>query len=194
MASPACRLPEIGGGTGLSLVSLHTRSYHTTRGQPSHQFIRRSSQRLQCLKTTRDNTLTHWPLEDVVEVLNQFQTGIKDRYLEHFLWNHSQLNATRSHWYLVNIGSGNGLVLSGNKPLPEPMLTDLYCHMTSLGHNELNQYTGNIKFYSQNYINLLTDGKLLAGWYWFFSKLNWSSVVFLYTGLSKFILFVLRFV
>ena len=23
----------------------------------------------------------------------------------------------------VNIGSGNGLVLSGNKPLPEPMLT-----------------------------------------------------------------------
>ena len=24
---------------------------------------------------------------------------------------------------LVNIGSGNGMVLSGNKPLPEPMLT-----------------------------------------------------------------------
>ena len=26
----------------------------------------------------------------------------------------------------VNIGSGNGLVPSGNKPLPEPMLTQLY--------------------------------------------------------------------
>ena len=25
----------------------------------------------------------------------------------------------------VNIGSGNGLVLSGNKPLPEPMLTQI---------------------------------------------------------------------
>ena len=28
-----------------------------------------------------------------------------------------------SEWWLVNIGSGNGLVPSGNKPLPEPMLT-----------------------------------------------------------------------
>ena len=26
----------------------------------------------------------------------------------------------------VNIDSGNGLVLSGNKPLPEPMLTQTY--------------------------------------------------------------------
>ena len=26
----------------------------------------------------------------------------------------------------VNIGLGNGLVLSGNKPLPEPMLTQIY--------------------------------------------------------------------
>ena len=25
-----------------------------------------------------------------------------------------------------NIGSGNGLVPSGNKPLPEPMLTQIY--------------------------------------------------------------------
>ena len=27
---------------------------------------------------------------------------------------------------LVNIGLGNGLVPSGNKPLPEPMLTQIY--------------------------------------------------------------------
>ena len=27
---------------------------------------------------------------------------------------------------LVNIGSGNGLVSSGNRPLPEPMLTQSY--------------------------------------------------------------------
>ena len=42
--------------------------------------------------------------------------------------------------YLVDgsqlIGSGNGLVLSGNKPLPEPVDEDLWCHMTSPGHNE----------------------------------------------------------
>ena len=27
---------------------------------------------------------------------------------------------------IVNIGSGNGLVPSGNEPLPEPMLTQIY--------------------------------------------------------------------
>ena len=32
----------------------------------------------------------------------------------------------------VNIGSGNGLVPSGNKPLPEPMLTQIY-GVTRLG-------------------------------------------------------------
>ena len=33
---------------------------------------------------------------------------------------------TRPHWWLLNIGSGKGLVPSGNKPLPEPMLTKFY--------------------------------------------------------------------
>ena len=37
----------------------------------------------------------------------------------------------------VNIGSGSGFVPSGNKPLPEPMLTQLYVAIASLGHNEL---------------------------------------------------------
>ena len=32
----------------------------------------------------------------------------------------------------VNIGSGNGLVPSGNKPLPEPMLTQVF--VAKLGH------------------------------------------------------------
>ena len=36
-----------------------------------------------------------------------------------------QGNATQSQ---VNIGSGNGLVPSGNKPLPEPNLAILYCN------------------------------------------------------------------
>ena len=36
------------------------------------------------------------------------------------------MNATIPRWSLVNIGSGNGLVPSGNKPLPEPTLTWFY--------------------------------------------------------------------
>ena len=39
----------------------------------------------------------------------------------------SQLNARESD---VKIGSGKGLVLSGAKPLPEPMLTQLYGTMS----------------------------------------------------------------
>ena len=34
-----------------------------------------------------------------------------------------QMNATGPHWWLINTGSGSGLFMSGNKPLPEPMLT-----------------------------------------------------------------------
>ena len=33
----------------------------------------------------------------------------------HLLWNCAQLSATERYWYEVNIGSGNGLVPSGNK-------------------------------------------------------------------------------
>ena len=36
------------------------------------------------------------------------------------------MNVTGHHWWQVNIGSGNGLVPSGNKPLPEQMLTQIH--------------------------------------------------------------------
>ena len=55
--------------------------------------------------------------------ISKFQTRFIDKYLKYFLWNCYQVNATTPHWSLVNIGSGNGLVPSGNKPLHEPMLT-----------------------------------------------------------------------
>ena len=48
------------------------------------------------------NHLTHWPLEDVTVIVNF--TRIKDRSLEHFHWNCPLVNATRPHWWLVNIG------------------------------------------------------------------------------------------
>ena len=45
------------------------------------------------------------------------------------------MNSTRPNWWTVNIGSGHGLVPSGNKPLSQSIWTQIY--MTSLGHNEL---------------------------------------------------------
>ena len=46
-----------------------------------------------------------------------------------------QLPSNGCHWTLlkiIQIGSGNGLVLSGNKPLPEPMLTQIN---VAIGHH-----------------------------------------------------------
>ena len=51
---------------------------------------------------------------------------MEESYLDHFLWNCPQVNATRLCSRRVNISSGNGLVPSGTKPLPEPMLTKFY--------------------------------------------------------------------
>ena len=42
------------------------------------------------------------------------------------LQNYSQINGTEPHEWEVKIGSGNGLLPSGNKPLLEPMLTQIY--------------------------------------------------------------------
>ena len=45
-------------------------------------------------------------------------------YLYEHLWNCSQVNAIE-HLFIVNIGSGNGMV-SVNGPLPETMMTQIY--------------------------------------------------------------------
>ena len=37
-----------------------------------------------------------------------------------------QISVTQPYWWYVNIGSGNNLVPSGNMPLPEPMLIQIY--------------------------------------------------------------------
>ena len=62
--------------------------------------------------------LTHWFLEGVVVLSNDFLTPMKDRYLEHFLLNFTQVNDTKAHWWLVNIGSGNSLVSPGLGRVP----------------------------------------------------------------------------
>ena len=41
-------------------------------------------------------------------------------------WSLSHQNAIGPHWRKINIGSGNGLVPSGNKPLPGPILIEIY--------------------------------------------------------------------
>ena len=49
-------------------------------------------------------------------------------------WNWPQMSVIGPYWWWVNIVSGNGLVPSGNKSLPEPMF---YLDMTSPDQNEI---------------------------------------------------------
>ena len=58
----------------------------------------------------------------VVNLKAVIYTHIKDSYHELFLWNFwPRVSATRPQWSLVNIGSDNGCVPSGNKAVPEPI-------------------------------------------------------------------------
>ena len=79
-------------------------------------------------RSTGLNRLTHWPPAVMHECsLKSINFKLISKInLDHFHWNCPHMNATRPHWWLVNIGSGNGLVPIGTKPLPEPMLTKFY--------------------------------------------------------------------
>ena len=65
--------------------------------------------------------------------VDNFLTHIKVRFLEHFLSNLPQVNATRPQWWLVNIGSGKGFRQQAiTWTTVDP---DLCHHMASLDHN-----------------------------------------------------------
>ena len=73
----------------------------------------------------RPQLLTLWPLGNLNEILYFLYTNFGEWCLKHLLWNCPNMNVIALHWRSVNIGSGNGLVPSGNKLLPEPMLTQI---------------------------------------------------------------------
>ena len=66
--------------------------------------------------------LTHWPLSNMEAFFKcVFQTSCIKPYLEHFVCNCGLLWGIKN----VNIGSGNGLVPQGNKPLTEAMMVKI---------------------------------------------------------------------
>ena len=72
--------------------------------------------------------LNHWPLRDVEVILhvhfsNWFYKLISWALPVKLVLGEGECN--RTPWYVI-IGSGNDFVLSGNKPLPESMLTQIY--------------------------------------------------------------------
>ena len=71
--------------------------------------------------------LIHSPLGMSIKFrTSHFQANFDDWWLGYFLWNRPQLKVIGPYRCCVSNGSGNGLVPSSNKPLPEPMLTQIY--------------------------------------------------------------------
>ena len=64
-----------------------------------------------------------WYFASISVIINEISYNIGLCYNSTRLW---MVNNAGPHWWKVNIGSGNGLVSSGNKPLPGPMLTEVH--------------------------------------------------------------------
>ena len=72
--------------------------------------------------------LNHWPLVNLNAIIHIYFLPIKfcDWWLRLRLLNCPNMNVTGHRWWSVNIGSVNGLVQSGNKPLPEPVRNHIF--------------------------------------------------------------------
>ena len=71
----------------------------------------------------------------------KWQTFCKQHFWMHFLiiW-YSFIGTSfyGSNWQYVYNGSGDGFMMSGNKPEPKTTNQDPWCHMISQSHDELN--------------------------------------------------------
>ena len=71
----------------------------------------------------RINTSTPGKYERNLSIV---QANFSEWWLRYLLWNYHRMGIMRHCFSKVNTGSGSGLVPSDNKPLPEPMLTQIY--------------------------------------------------------------------
>ena len=92
------------------------------------------------------------PLEDgAVMLLQRFSIShMKDEYLEHFLWNCPLVQQIRTDDQAI-VGSGNGSVPSGNKPLPWSMLT--HTHVSIWLHHK-----ASVSYHNGTTINTISSG------------------------------------
>ena len=81
-----------------------------------------------CKITPQVNALLQNPIDKINGLMQERRNSIANAMEFVFL--------ALTHWY-VHIGHGNGFVLGGTKPLPDPMLAQISCHhMASPGNDE----------------------------------------------------------
>ena len=110
--------------------------------------------------------LAHWPLRDVEVILQVYFSNLFYKLISRAL--PVKFALSDCHWYslILNIGSHNGLVPSSNKPLHEPVLTQIYvtiwchwCHKATLikpTHRDLLLRMDHIFCFSKRIISIKT--------------------------------------
>ena len=58
--------------------------------------------------------------------MSSFLANFSNWWLRYLLRNWPHMNVTGPYWWWINIGSGNGLVSDGTKPLPRPTLDQVF--------------------------------------------------------------------
>ena len=86
------------------------------------------------------HTLIHWPLRDVTVIIKISFSNSSDKLISWVFSVKLPWGECYKTWWLVNMGSGNGLVLLSDKSLPESMLIQIYVAIASQGHNELTHW------------------------------------------------------
>ena len=92
---------------------------------------------------------------------NNFRAYFSDWWQRYRFWNCPQMNITGPFWWWVNIGSGIGLVPSGNQPLPESMLTKIFVTMQRQNSLTPNSLQAIMCFF---YVHLLCDTLTINIW------------------------------
>ena len=104
-----------------------------------------------------EKKLNYWPLEGVAVTLNW---GFSNSWV--FPVKLPLGECHKPYKWFINIGSGNGLVPSGNKTWPEPTLTKFFCdHMASFRNKVSNIYICFLSFLSTTTAHI--DGIILQG-------------------------------
>ena len=101
--------------------------------------------------------------------MSNFQGNFIDLWPRYLFWYCPQINVIRPCQLWVNIGSGNGLVPSSNKPLPEPILSQCSLFMKIIGHIGHFRWTGP---------NVWWEISLIRTYEAHWTNVSWSIIVY----------------
>ena len=117
-----------------------------------------------CMKYVRPHCILSHMLEDFMVILKVRSLNVSLRLCSWTL--HVKLLSAEHLWWYISIGSDNGLVLPGTKPLPEPMLTQIFVANMTLSFRRFFIWHSAIQKFVPSFIeaNKIEQPALVAFW------------------------------